>query len=206
MTRLSKENHRIEIADEQFADEQFADEQFADGQIVDGQTHRFDGEKLIAAVRLILTEQEIKESEISIALVDDPTIRKHNNQYLGHDYETDVISFLLEYDPSRSFLSGQLIVSTDTAISVSSELGIPMAHELLLYVVHGTLHLVGYDDTTPQLAAEMRSAEKFFLRQMGVEYHGIDESEDVHESDRWLEPNSFDSSVRDSSIRDEEEQ
>jgi probable rRNA maturation factor len=180
MTRLSKENYRIEIADEQI--------------------HRIDSEHLIAAVRLILTEHDFKEAEISIALVDDPTIRKHNQQYLAHDYETDVISFQLEYDQAREFLSGQLIVSTDTAISVSSELGIPMANELLLYVVHGTLHLVGYDDTTPELAAEMRSAEKRYLQHMGVDHHWVDESvnesENAHDAESWLEPNSFDASIR----------
>ncbi len=157
MIQLPNENFRIEIADEQ--------------------SHRFDQQRLISAVELVLTDYGIQVAEISIAIVDDPAIRELNRTYLNHDYETDVISFLLDYAPDREFLAGQLIVSTDTAARLALELGIPMDHELLLYVVHGTLHLVGLDDTAPELAREMRIAEQEYLAQLGVDYHWPDAGE-----------------------------
>ena len=93
------------------------------------------------------------------------------NRWLKHDYELEVLSFLLEYDDNRGFLSGQLIVSTDTAESVANELGMTLEQELLLYVIHGTLHLVGLDDKTDSAAVEMRAAEREYLQRLGVEYH-----------------------------------
>ncbi len=95
----------------------------------------------------------------------------HNSRWLQHDYETDVLSFLLEYDDNRGLLSGQLIVSTDTAESVATELGMTMEQELLLYIIHGTLHLVGLDDKTDTAASEMRAAEQEYLQRLGVDYH-----------------------------------
>lgn len=149
-------------------------------EIADEQSRLFDGELLIAAVEKILADHGILRSEISIAVVDDPAIRQLNKRYLNHDYETDVISFVLEYLEETSALSGQLIVSTDTAQKTAREFGGSMQDELLLYVVHGTLHLVGYNDKNPSDAKEMRDAEKKYLGVFGVEHRwnvGPDERE-----------------------------
>jgi probable rRNA maturation factor len=147
---LTNQVHKIEIADEQ--------------------TFPLDPDPLIAAVERILTDHRIDRSEVSIALVDDQAIRTLNKQYLGHDYETDVISFVLDYDEENGWLNGQLIVSSETADRVARELGASRQDELLLYVVHGSLHLVGYDDQEPADAVEMREAEKRYLQVFGVEH------------------------------------
>ena len=115
MTNLSNDKLQIEIADEQ--------------------TRPIDGDKLISTVTLILVDYGIQEAEISIAIVDDPTIRDLNSTYLGHDYETDVISFPLEQDLDRRYLSGQLVVSADTAAAVATDSNRLIEDELLLYVV-----------------------------------------------------------------------
>ena len=143
-------------------------------EIADEQSHPIDFDPLIAVVGQILEDHTISKSEISIAIVDDPTIRKLNKQYLEHDYETDVISFVLDYDEEIGSLSGQLIVSTDTAAQLASEVGGTTQDELLLYVVHGTLHLVGYDDKNESDAQEMREAEKRYLQSMGVQHRWTD--------------------------------
>lgn len=140
MNELSQQNFQIEVADQQ--------------------SLSFDHQRLIDAVELILQREGYRESEISIALVDDAVIREYNRLYLDHDYETDVISFALDHDLPHRALTGQLIVSTETAARVAGELGVPTADELLLYVVHGTLHLVGLDDKSPEDAARMRRAEQ----------------------------------------------
>lgn len=144
-------------------------------EIADEQSQPFDDEPLISAVEKILTDYGIMRSEFSIAVVDDPTIRQLNRQYLNHDYETDVISFVLDFNKESSFLAGQLIVSTDTATNMAGQVGGSMQDELLLYVIHGTLHLVGLDDKRPSDAAEMRRLEKQYLAQFGIEYRWLDE-------------------------------
>ena len=143
-------------------------------EIADQQSLEFDSAPLISAVHAIADDHDIKIAEVSIAVVDDPAIRVLNRQYLDHDYETDVISFVLDWNENDSRLLGQLIVSTDTATSLAAEIGGTMQDELLLYVIHGMLHLVGYDDKQPALAAEMREAEKVYLNRLGVEHRGFE--------------------------------
>ena len=147
-------------------------------EIADQQSKPVDGEPLISIVKTILTDHQIQRSEISIANVDDPTMRKLNKQYLEHDYETDVLSFVLQYDDQTGDLEGQLIVSTDTATTLAAEVGGTMQQELLLYVVHGTLHLVGYDDKAPDDAKEMRDAERRYLESVGLEHRWVEGGKD----------------------------
>ena len=143
-------------------------------EIADEQSLPIDSDPLITVVHQILKDHAISKSEISIAIVDDPTIRSFNKQYLEHDYETDVISFVLDRDENIGSLSGQLIVSTDTAARMAHEVGGTAEDELLLYVVHGTLHFVGYDDKHESDAQEMRDAEKRYLQSMGIEHRWKD--------------------------------
>jgi probable rRNA maturation factor len=152
-------------------------------EIADQQTHPFDAPALLSAIREILIDHEVKSSEISLAVVDDPTIRTLNKRYLQHDYETDVISFVLDWDEPAAHLAGQLIVSTDTAAREGQQLGSSMQEELLLYVIHGSLHLVGYDDKTEPDALAMREAERDYLNRRGIEHRGF--LPPTHSEDRW---------------------
>lgn len=145
----SENSHRIEISDQQ--------------------QRSLDFEDCTNVARMIVDDFGFDQSEISIAFVDDPTIRDLNKQYLNHDYETDVISFVLE--ESETALTGQLLVSTDTAEKMGQQIGVPMEHEVLLYVIHGMLHLVGFDDTDPESAEKMRAAEADYLGRFGVKHH-----------------------------------
>lgn len=120
-----------------------------------------------AAVHTVLTGSDFSAANISIAVVDDPTIHELNNQYLKHDYPTDVLSFVL--DDSTDTLDGEVIVSADTAIREAAEAGWSAENELLLYVIHGSLHLVGHDDHEPCDQAEMYAAEADCLKQLGLE-------------------------------------
>ena len=122
--------------------------------------------------------------EISIAIVDDPNMKTLNKQYLNHDYETDVLSFVMDSETESDRRDGQLIVSAETAQRVADELQIPLDDELLLYVVHGMLHLVGLQDQDPQSAAVMRSAEANYLARFGVKHHWVDDG-----SESWKERN-----------------
>ena len=149
-------------------------------EIADQQNQEIDPDPLIRSVAAILTDHDVASSEISLAFVDDPMIRQLNRKYLDHDYETDVISFVLDWCERDRALVGQLIVSTDTAQAKGKEVGSSLSEELALYVIHGTLHLVGYDDKDEDSAAEMRLAEKEYLARLGFEHRGF--SDDASDS------------------------
>lgn len=135
-------------------------------EIADQQQLKVDTDPLIEIASAILHDHGFSQGELSIALVDDATIRDLNKQYLNHDWETDVISFVL--DEGESWLAGQLIVSTDTAARVAKELDSTCDAEMALYVAHGTLHLVGFDDMEEEAATEMRVAERKYLQQFSI--------------------------------------
>ena len=132
-------------------------------EISDQQSFDVDPTLLTATVRKILTDHDYHCGEISIALVDDPQIHQLNRQYLDHDYETDVISFALDSEPESGLLNGQLVISTQTAQRVADQMALPFTRELLLYTIHGALHLVGYDDVHDADIREMRTAEAKYL-------------------------------------------
>ncbi|MEM6655465.1 MAG: rRNA maturation RNase YbeY [Planctomycetota bacterium] len=126
-----------------------------------------DEQLLVAAARGVAAEAGYRDGQLSIAVVDDRTIHELNRRHLDHDYPTDVLSFLLEDDGDR--LEGEVIVSADTAITNAADAGWPAGNELLLYVVHGTLHLVGFRDKTDDERHEMREAEARRLAAHGLE-------------------------------------
>jgi probable rRNA maturation factor len=100
-------------------------------------------------------------------VVNDPTIHELNRQFLAHDYPTDVLSFLLEQQGKR--IEGEVVASADTARRTAEQLGLRPEDELLLYVIHGTLHLIGHDDAGDEQRSLMRAAERSCLAKFGVE-------------------------------------
>ena len=139
----------IEIADEQ-------------------QAHTAEHSRLKKAVRLVLGDAGIERGEISIAIIDDARMHALNRQYLQHDYPTDVLSFVLERDEEQKTLDGEIIVSADYAAREAPRYGWTADDELLLYVIHGCLHLIGHDDQSAAGLAAMRAAESQHLARFGL--------------------------------------
>jgi len=129
--------------------------------------HAVDAKRLVSAARRVLVDSRFKSATISIAVVDDVTIHGLNRQFLNHDYPTDVLSFML--DANETHLKGEVVLSAETAASVAAAGGWKAADEQLLYVIHGVLHLVGLDDQSDDAARQMRSAERYYLHEFGVE-------------------------------------
>ncbi len=117
--------------------------------------------RLIDAVRVIAEEYSFHTGEISIAILDDAAIRVINRDYLQHDWATDAITF--PFEAHDGILEGEILVSRETADRVASTLPWSGDDELLLYVIHGTLHLVGFDDQDDVSRALMKAAEKKYL-------------------------------------------
>ena len=122
-------------------------------------------QRLQQAARTVLQDHGPDTVRLSIAVVDNATIHELNRRFLEHDYPTDVLSFTLEQQQDQ--LEGEVVVSADMAVKQAGEYGVPPEDELLLYVIHGVLHLVGFDDKSPELSEQMRSAEQRYLEQFG---------------------------------------
>jgi probable rRNA maturation factor len=133
---------------------------------------QIDPARLELAVQRVLSHAQVRNALVDVAVLDDPAIWQVNREFLSHDYPTDVISFV--HEQNEDGLEGEVLASWDTAVSHAATYGWPAADELLLYVIHGTLHLVGHDDQTAEALDTMRDAERAVLATFGLtpHYHG----------------------------------
>jgi probable rRNA maturation factor len=123
--------------------------------------------RLREIARAVLDGEAVKDYDISIALVDNPTIHQLNKRYLDHDEPTDVLSFPYSAASARK-LEGELVIGVEIALEQAKERGHDVQAELALYVIHGLLHLCGYDDKSADAEKAMRERERHYLRQLGL--------------------------------------
>ena len=116
-----------------------------------------------AAARHVLESEGRPEAALSVALVDDARIARVHEEWLGVPGPTDVVSFPL--DDAHDDTLGEVVVSTETAAREARERGIEVGEEVLRYVVHGTLHLLGYDDRRPAERRRMHARQEVLLRE-----------------------------------------
>ena len=126
-----------------------------------------DRARMRETVRTVLDGEGISDGEISLAFVDNATIHQLNLRYLNHDEPTDVLSFPLS-EPGAKKLAGELVIGVEVAQAEASQRGHEVQVELALYVIHGLLHLCGYDDHNEADAARMRERERHYLRLLGL--------------------------------------
>lgn len=133
------------------------------------------------AAECTLDEEQVVRADLSVVIVDNAAIRDLNRQYLDHDWDTDVLSFLLECEagtaehvspePPRGAgkrFEGEVILSAEMARARAPEFHWSPHEELLLYLVHGLLHLTGYDDRSEEERRLMRSREREILSHCGI--------------------------------------
>lgn len=112
-----------------------------------------------------LKGSEGTQYEIGIAIVDEPEIRRANKQFLNRDVSTDCLSFDLSEETSKRAF--ELIVNAEKAVKEAALRGHSAEAELALYVTHGLLHNLGFDDSTNSQAKEMHDMEDEILQQHG---------------------------------------
>lgn len=127
--------------------------------------------RLREIVRTVLSSEGVADFEISLAFVDNATIHRLNKRYLDHDEPTDVLSFPLS-DPNAKRLAGELVIGAEIALAEAQARGHDVHGELALYVIHGLLHLCGFDDKSASGAAAMRERERFYLTKLGIALAG----------------------------------
>lgn len=126
--------------------------------------------------QFVLTHEELPENtEVSISFVNDDTIAALNEQYRGKTGPTDVLSFecdgldddmlLVEDDKFEqpTIELGDIVIAPDVALRQTEEFGTTIEEELSLLIVHGLLHLCGYDHIVEEEAQEMEALEKEIL-------------------------------------------
>jgi probable rRNA maturation factor len=125
----------------------------------------------INAAQLTLDLENVtKESSLSVVIADDAFLEKNNQKYRGINATTDVLSFTSnEYDPDTHVIYlGDVLISLPRAENQAAAGGHSLVDELQLLVVHGTLHLLGYDHLERADKIKMQSAQDRILSQLGV--------------------------------------
>ena len=120
--------------------------------------------KIRKVVKVVLNK-EVKSAKLSIAFVDNEEIKRLNERFLGSNEVTDVIAFPLSN--KEDFLSGEIVISVETAVEVANRKKSNVEGEIILYLVHGILHLLGYNDNNKKNATIMHEKESEILAFLG---------------------------------------
>ena len=107
-------------------------------------------------IKEVAVQYQKKMGDVHYIFCTDDRILEVNNQYLAHDYYTDIITF--DYSENE-VISGDLFISLDTVKSNSKQFGTAYMEELHRVMIHGVLHLCGLKDSTEEEAKNMREAE-----------------------------------------------
>ncbi len=134
---------------------------------------QIDNAKISRFARCVLRLLGESDSELSILFVDDPCIRRLNWQYRKVNAKTDVLAFSMREGKGlhrNTRILGDIVISAETAKRVATKRKEPLKKELYLYLVHGLLHLLGYNDNLPRERKKMRLKEQEILRYFTVKY------------------------------------
>jgi|SRR5579859_4638147 len=121
-------------------------------------------QKLLAAHKLLRPPLK----ELSVALVNDSTMSKLHRQYMSIPGPTDVLTFPIDEDAHGHIISGEVIVCVPEARRQARVMGTAVPRELLLYALHGMLHLCSCDDRTAAGFQVMHRTEDQILKRLGV--------------------------------------
>jgi probable rRNA maturation factor len=123
--------------------------------------------RLEKLVRAICKRFKLSKATISIAIVDDAQIRKVNKQFLNRDSTTDCLSFDLSDDDTNAPKSFELVVNAEMAVKEANSRNHSSEAELALYITHGLLHNLGFDDSSKDRLRKMHDTEDEILKQQG---------------------------------------
>ena len=115
--------------------------------------------KLKKLVQTVCKRFKLRKASVSIAIVNNAQIRKINKQFLNKNRVTDCISFNLSDKDKNSAKSFELVVNAEMAVKEANIRGHSTEAELALYITHGLLHNLGFDDSTTAKASKMHNTE-----------------------------------------------
>ena len=112
---------------------------------------------------VLVSLESFELGDITLIFCTDEELLAINKEHLAHDYYTDIITFNYNTD---SLLSGDLFISVDRVRDNAMQLGVSLEEELHRVCFHGVLHLLGYNDKTPNEIDAMRQKENFYLNKL----------------------------------------
>lgn len=122
----------------------------------------FPGSAVKHIAEFVCKKEKIKDAELSFVVVNDRTIRTINKKFLHHDYVTDVITFPFELKS----ITAEIYINSQQAKRQSKENNVTVSNEMTRLVVHGTLHAIGYDDTTMVTKKKMNLIQERYVSEL----------------------------------------
>ena len=131
---------------------------------------------LTGIARIALESENVGDCQLGVVITGDDEVRTLNRDYAGDDYETDVLAFSLtegeEFaQPDDTRRLGEVVISMETAVKQAYDAGIELDSEVAHLLVHGILHLLGYDHLQSDDEATMRGHERAILESAGLSAH-----------------------------------
>lgn len=117
-------------------------------------------------VKKLAEDLDFKISAVQINFISSKEITKINSKYLKHNYSTDIIAF--SYSETKKEIDGEIYISVEDAASNSEKYKVTIIEEVLRLIIHGFLHLVGYDDKYKKNKRIMKRLENRLLNQYRI--------------------------------------
>jgi rRNA maturation RNase YbeY len=126
--------------------------------------------KVVEVLHEVIAKEKKISGDLNYIITNDEDLRKINVQFLEHDYFTDVITF--NYN-DNTMINGEIYISLDSVKENALNYNVSLNEELKRVMIHGVLHLVGYDDKTDVQKAEMKNQEDLWLDSLKRKCDGL---------------------------------